>query len=306
VVKQEEVVADRPAGRKGVLLHVALSAMVSVAYESSSDEATAVALVSELRSAIADPRYAVRPLKSPRYGDEEAAILYSTSGLGSLAATVAKVAGPWVSRTYGRGVRFTPIEEPRVSPRAMIVALPGRASRRGPADPKSTPAAHSVVGQPLATARDTLTRAGFDVRQRYVEDLGPTAIPGTVSKQEALKARDSSRRGVLLSVVALATVAIYFEEDVEAEDARGLASHLRKTLGRPDYVIRVVKSQRAARGKGEVRYGSVDVEPLTQLVAQAAGPWLSRRYGSRVTLARVLARVHPRVAILVLPARPGR
>lgn len=129
----EVVVGDRaaaPVARGSVLVY----------YAADDDRQTAEDLAAALREAIDDPRYAVRTLKTPRGIGSEGEVRYSSSGLETLAGTLARSAGSWLSRTYGRRVAFKPTVEPRVSSGAAIVIMPAR-----------TPAAAGRLADPVVT-----------------------------------------------------------------------------------------------------------------------------------------------------------
>jgi hypothetical protein len=115
------------------------SGTVLVYYAADDDQKTADALAAELGVSINDPRYVVRTLKTPRGIGSEGQVRYSSSGLSTLAGTLAKTAGSWVSRAYGRRVVFTPTVEPQVTATGVIVILPGRPSAPAvPLDPVVT------------------------------------------------------------------------------------------------------------------------------------------------------------------------
>ena len=117
----EVVVGDRATA-------LATSGTVMVYYAADDDYKTAVDLAAALRKSINDPRYAVRTLKTSRGFGGEGEVRYSSSGLSPLAEALAKNAGSWLSRTYGRRVAFTPTVEPKVTATGVIVIMPGRAS----------------------------------------------------------------------------------------------------------------------------------------------------------------------------------
>ena len=113
---------------------------VVVYYAADDDQKTAEDLAAGLRESINDPRYAVRALKTRRGIGGEEEVRYSSSGLSTLAGTLARSAGSWLSRTYGRRVAFRPTVEPRVSSGAVIVIMPAR-----------TPAAAGRIADPVVT-----------------------------------------------------------------------------------------------------------------------------------------------------------
>ncbi len=122
--------ADPPGApsRNGVLLHVIVSATVSIHYLSETDERAAMDLASHLRLKLGDPQFAVRAYRSSsRRIGKDGDVLYSQSTLSSLAETVASVAAAWLSRTYRRRVDVSPVVERRVSPHIIILAMPGSA-----------------------------------------------------------------------------------------------------------------------------------------------------------------------------------
>ena len=166
----EVVVGDRATapGTSGTVL---------VYYAADDDQKTAEDLAGELRESINDPRYAVRTLKTSRGIGGEGEVRYSSSGLSTLAATLARSAGSWLSRTYGRRVAFTPTVEPRVSASGVILIMPGRPSAPAVrlADPVVTiaTAGDPRTAQELATF--LRTRSGTKYLVRTVRaTTGPT------------------------------------------------------------------------------------------------------------------------------------
>jgi hypothetical protein len=101
---------------------------VLIHFAADADLKTAEDLAAALRTSINDTRYVVRALKTSRNYGSEGQILYSSSGHSTLAGTLARSAGSWLSRTYGRRVTFTPTMDPRVTATAVIVIIPGNAS----------------------------------------------------------------------------------------------------------------------------------------------------------------------------------
>ena len=83
----EVVVGERP-GTAAVLIY----------YRTDADQETAEDLVTELRKSINDPRYSFRTLKTSRSTDGD--VLYNPFGHETLAWTVARSAGPWLSGRY--------------------------------------------------------------------------------------------------------------------------------------------------------------------------------------------------------------
>ena len=106
----------------------ATSGTVQVHYSADDDQKIAEDLAGELRKAIDDPRYDVRALKTSRSSGLEGKVLYSSSGLSTLAGTLARRAGSWLTRAYGRRVTFSLTVEPRVAVRGVIVNLPRKES----------------------------------------------------------------------------------------------------------------------------------------------------------------------------------
>jgi hypothetical protein len=102
------------------------SGSVLVYYAANDDRNTAEDLATELRKSINDPRYAVRTLKTPRGVGSEPEVRYSSSGFSTLAEALARSAGPWLSRAYGRRVAFRSTVDPRVTSRSAIVIMPAR------------------------------------------------------------------------------------------------------------------------------------------------------------------------------------
>ena len=84
------------------------SGTVLVYYAADDDYKTAADLAAALRKSINDPRYAVRAFKTSRGIGGEGEVRYSASGLSTLAEALAKNAGSWLSRMYGRPGRFHP------------------------------------------------------------------------------------------------------------------------------------------------------------------------------------------------------
>jgi hypothetical protein len=99
---------------------------VLIYYETNDDQKTAEDLASELQESINDRRYNFRTLKTSRAAGWAGEVRYSSPAFSTLAATLARSAGSWLSRTYGRPVGFTPTADPRVTANGVVVALPGR------------------------------------------------------------------------------------------------------------------------------------------------------------------------------------
>jgi PDZ domain/PASTA domain len=171
---------------------------------------------------------------------------------------------------------------------------------RGSSVPKPTP---DVVGQSLERARETLSRAGFDVVVKYTDYGGP---PGAVTAQSDQRDPGSGKVSVLLDVVVTARVLVYYAADADWTAANALASSLRDAVGDPQYAIRAFKSSRLAEAEGEVRYSASGLEPLAARLAATAGSWLSSQRRQRVTFTPTVdPRVSQTAVIVVWPARPG-
>jgi membrane-associated protease RseP (regulator of RpoE activity) len=146
------------------------SGSVLVYYAADDDRNTAEDLAVELRKSINDPRYAVRTLKTSRGVGSEGEVHYSSSGFSTLAETLARSAGSWMSRAYGRRVAFRPTVEPRVTSRSAIVIMPARtpAAAGRPADTvvtiAYTPADDPKIAEELATFLRTRSRTEYQVR----------------------------------------------------------------------------------------------------------------------------------------------
>jgi hypothetical protein len=99
-----------------------------VSYVADDDQQTAEGLAAELRKSINDSRYTVRTVKTSRFISREPEVRYSSSELSTLAGGLARSAGSWLSRTYGRRVAVTPLMDPRVFGTSVVVVIPGRTS----------------------------------------------------------------------------------------------------------------------------------------------------------------------------------
>ena len=147
-----------------------IAASVVVYYAADDEQKTAEDLAAELRLAINDPRYGVRALRTSRGIGGEGEVRYSASGLSPLAGTMARSAGSWLSRTYGRRVVFTPTVEPRVSSSAVIVIMPARtpAAAGRSADAvvtiAYTPGDDPKIAEDLATFLRTRSPTEYQVR----------------------------------------------------------------------------------------------------------------------------------------------
>ena len=95
----------------------AMAATVLIYYAADDDQKAAEDLATDLRESMNEHQYLVRTLKTSRAIGSEGEVLYSSPGLSRLAGTLARSAGSWLSRTYGRRVAFTPTVEPRVAAR---------------------------------------------------------------------------------------------------------------------------------------------------------------------------------------------
>jgi membrane-associated protease RseP (regulator of RpoE activity) len=146
------------------------SGSVLVYYAADDDRNTAEDLAAELRKSINDPRYAVRTLKTSRGVGSEGEVHYSSSGFATLAETLARSAGSWMSRAYGSRVAFRPTVEPRVTSRSAIVIMPARtpAAAGRPADTvvtiAYTPADDPKIAEELATFLRTRSGTEYQVR----------------------------------------------------------------------------------------------------------------------------------------------
>jgi len=188
----EVVVGDR-ATAPGTL------GTVLVYYAADDDYKTAADLAFALRKSINDPRYVVRTLKTARGIGGEGEVRYSSSGLSTLTEALAKNAGSWLSRTYGRRVAFTPTVDPRVTATGVIVILPGRASAPAvPPDPVVTivyPAAGDPkMAEDLANFLRTL-RSGW---KYSVQTVRATTGP----RKEGQIEYDNERMAALAQVLA--------------------------------------------------------------------------------------------------------
>jgi len=172
---------------------------VLVYYAADDDYKTAADLAFALRKSINDPRYVVRTLKTARGIGGEGEVRYSSSGLSTLTEALAKNAGSWLSRTYGRRVAFTPTVDPRVTATGVIVILPGRASAPAvPPDPVVTivyPAAGDPkMAEDLANFLRTL-RSGW---KYSVQTVRATTGP----RKEGQIDYDNERMAALAQVLA--------------------------------------------------------------------------------------------------------
>ena len=171
-----------------------------VYYAADDDRQTAEDLAVALRESINDPRYAVRTLKTPRGIGSEGEVHYSSSGLERLATTLARSAGSWLSRTYGRRIVFRPAVEPRVSSGAAIVIMPARtpaAAGRSP-DPVVTIVYPATDDPKIAEelAAFLRARAGTEYQVRTMRArTGPTRKEGQIEY-------DSERLAGLAQVLA--------------------------------------------------------------------------------------------------------
>jgi hypothetical protein len=172
---------------------------VLVYYAADDDYKTAADLAFALRKSINDPRYAVRAFKSSRGIGGEGEVRYSSSGLSTLTEALAKNAGSWLSRTYGRRVAFTPTVDPRVTATGVIVILPRRASAPAvPPDPVVT-VVYPAAGDPkmaedLANFLRTL-RSGW---KYSVQTVRATTGP----RKEGQIEYDNERMAALAQVLA--------------------------------------------------------------------------------------------------------
>ena len=184
----EVVVGDRaaaaPVTRGSVLVY----------YAADDDRQTAEDLAAALRESINDPRYAVRTLKTPRGIGSEGEVHYSSSGLERLATTLARSAGSWLSRTYGRRIVFRPAVEPRVSSGAAIVIMPARtpaAAGRSP-DPVVTIVYPATDDPKIAEelAAFLRARAGTEYQVRTMRArTGPTRKEGQIRVRQRAPGR---------------------------------------------------------------------------------------------------------------------
>ncbi len=189
----EVVVGDRATapGTSGTVL---------VYYAADDDYKTAADLAFALRKSINDPRYAVRAFKTSRGIGGEGEVRYSSSGLSTLAEALAKNAGSWLSRKYGRRVAFTPTVESHVIPTGVIVIMPGRAS--APAVPLVDPVVTIVypasddprMAEDLANFLRTL-RSGWKYTVRTVRATTGPAKEGQIEY-------DNERMAALAPVLA--------------------------------------------------------------------------------------------------------
>jgi len=124
------------------------AASVVVYYAADDDQKTAEDLAAELRESIIDRRYTIRTLKTSRFINSEGEVRYSSSDFSTLAGGLARTAGSWLSRTYGRRVAVTPIVDPRVTATGVVVIIPGRTSA------PAVPIADAVVTIVYPTADD--------------------------------------------------------------------------------------------------------------------------------------------------------
>jgi membrane-associated protease RseP (regulator of RpoE activity) len=125
------------------------AASVVVYYAADDDQKTAEDLAAELRKSINDPRYTIRTLKTSRIISREGEVRYSSSELSTLAGSLVRSAGSWLSRTYGRRVAVTPLVDPRISARSVVVVVPGKTS--APAIPGRTSAPAVPLRDPVIT-----------------------------------------------------------------------------------------------------------------------------------------------------------
>lgn len=165
------------------------AASVVVYYAADDDQKTAEDLAAELRVSMNDPRYTVRTLKTSRFITREGEVRYSSPDLSTLAGGLARSAGSWLSRTYGRRVAVTPLVDPRVIATSVVVVIPER--RSVPATPGRTSAPAVPLPDPVVivvypTANDARTaeeladflrtrRSGWKYSVRTVQKTtGPT------------------------------------------------------------------------------------------------------------------------------------
>ena len=175
------------------------SGTVLVYYAADDDQKTAEDLAAELRNSIHDSRYAVRTFKTSRGIGGEGEVRYSSSGLSTLAGTLARSAGSWLSRTYGRRVAFRPTVEPRVTARGVIVIMPGRAS--APAMPLADPVV--TIAYPTADDPRMAEELATFLRTRSgTKYLVRTVRATTGPRKEGQIEYDNERMAVVAQVLA--------------------------------------------------------------------------------------------------------
>ena len=132
VVNQEVGAPPRSSNRSTVLLHVVASATVMVLYVDEDDEATANDLTAHLRRSFTDPQYVIRSRRT-RATDIQGEVRYNAPTFESLATSLARTAGPWLGQEYGRRVGFRTKLDTRLSPRTVLLLMPGRVAPTRPA-----------------------------------------------------------------------------------------------------------------------------------------------------------------------------
>jgi membrane-associated protease RseP (regulator of RpoE activity) len=158
----------------------------------------------------------------------------------------------------------------------------------------------NVVGESLPRAREILVRAGFAVRESYVEDR---AAPGIVVTQaRGRRPSPTAPADVLLRVAASGAVLVYYASQADEQTANDLASHLREQINDRRYVVRSFHTTRATEGQGDVRYSEPALSHLSDTIARAASAWLARNHSRRIGFRSVIEpRVSDKAIIVVMP-----
>ncbi len=292
--------------RRVVEVQVGLRASLYL-YYTGADAKVANDLAAHLRESFGERLALVRSIERSPSEMAEGDMPFSGAGFEGVAMLVARAASARLSQMLRRQITVRPTLDERIRPGTLRILVPGREAASTGGTPSAHPAAAApnVVGQPLAAARELLTRAGFDVGHKYIEG-NPRARPeerGVVIEQRVSeRAGRSGRPLVLLDIIVTATVVILYGRDDEQQVADELAQHLRQWLADPQYLIKTVKSGRADAQRGEVHDNGAALDGLATKIVSGASSWLDRRYGARVALRRVLQnRMAPTAVILTLP-----
>jgi PDZ domain len=184
------------------------AASVVVYYAADDDQKTAEDLAAGLRESITDARFTIRTFKTSRFISGEGEVRYSSADLSPLAEALARSAGSWLSRTYGRRVAVTPLVDPRMSARSVVVIVPGKTS--APAIPGRTSAPAVPLPDPVIivvypTANDARTAeelAGFLRTRRSGWKYSVRTVQKTTGPTGGQLEYDNERTGELARVLA--------------------------------------------------------------------------------------------------------
>jgi beta-lactam-binding protein with PASTA domain len=292
--------------RPVVALSVGIAPTVLI-YHTPAGARAAEDLAAYLRQAMGDRVPSVRPIEyTPAMREHE--LWYGGTGFETLAAIVARAASSRLSQMYRRPITLVPSLDEKGKPGILQIVVSAPDSPAAGGSPRTRPsgAVPNVVGMTIAAARESLTRAGFAVEQKYVDldrRAQPPQQPGQVLGQDLLpvEAANVTPR-VVLRVGATAVIVVLYGRDDEQSVAGELADHLRQVIRDPQYVVKTTKSARADSQRGALHYRAGGLDALVERVSAGAGPWLNRRMGSDARLYReIQPRMAPMFVVLTLP-----